>query len=92
MATKKGSKKAAAGKKSTTAAPKEKVERAERTDSTAYQVRLAVVKKPDITFEALVEKLGLKAKEASPTGHVHNMYQHAKLVMKIATGNGYAKA
>lgn len=66
-------------------------ERAPRTDSTAYQVRKTVVKNPDIDFEALCKKLDIKGKAASPTGHVHNMFQHAKHVMSIAKAEGLVK-
>lgn len=72
-------------------APKEKEERKPRTDGLAYQVRIEVVKNPDITFEKLCEKVELKGRAAAPTGHAHNMYQHARHVMTLALANGYEK-
>ncbi len=66
-------------------------ERKPRTEGTSYQVRIAVVKNPEITFEKLCEKLGFKGKEAAPTGHVHNMFAHAQHVMRLAIGAGYVQ-
>lgn len=89
MAKGKGGKKAATKKAKTSNG--NGAERALRTDSTSYQIRAAVVKNPDIAFDKVCEKVGLKGKDAAPTGHAHNMYQHAKIVMKIAAAEGYAK-
>ena len=59
-------------------------ERKPRTDGMSYKVRAAVVSDPNVEFEAVCKKLGLKGKDASPTGHAHNMFAHAKHVMAIA--------
>lgn len=77
VAAKKSTTKKAAGNGSAT-------ERKPRTDGMSYKVRQAVVSDPAVEFEAVCKKLGLKGKDAAPTGHAHNMFAHAKHVMAIA--------
>lgn len=89
---KKGGKKAAgkSTKKTTNGAA---AERAPRTDSVSYQVRMAVVKKPDITFPQVAEKLGLKGAAAAESGsnHAFNYYNHARIVIGMYKAQHEAK-
>lgn len=51
-----------------------------RVDGVSYKIRLAVVKKPTISFEDACAKAGA---EAVAGGHAHNMWNHARLIMQI---------
>lgn len=68
-------------KKTAAAKPKgEKKERAVRTDSVAYKLRVVGVKQPDITFEAACAKAGIKPVEGS---HAWNVWYLTKLTMQV---------
>ena len=67
-------------KKTASAKPKEKKERAVRTDSVAYKLRVIGVKQPDITFEAACTKAGIKQVEGS---HAWNVWYLTKLTMQV---------
>lgn len=62
------------------AAPKE---RKVNTGSATYKIRQAVVRKPDITFEAAAKLAGLSAKEQSSASHAFNTFQHARAVVAL---------
>ena len=86
---KKPMKKKAAGKAASTgAAPKKAATkktadgngaaRAARTEGTSYKIRLAVIKNPEITFEAAASKAGIAKPEVG--SHAHNMWNHARII------------
>jgi hypothetical protein len=52
-----------------------------RVDGIAYKIRLAVIKKPDISFEAAAEKAGCPKAEVG--GHAHNMWNHARIICQM---------
>ena len=65
------------------AKPAEAKERAPRTDSLAYKIRIAVVKKPSISFEDAAAAAGVKKAEATSSSHAFNYYNHARVVLAM---------
>lgn len=61
------------------AKPTDKPAKAHRTEGVAYKMRAAVVKKPDLTFEAACAKFGI---EPVKGGHAWNSWYTTVLVMR----------
>lgn len=60
-----------------------------RPDSVAFKMRVAVVKSPDVTFEAALKAAGVKGEERG--GNAWNAYFNARQVMAIASAEGVLK-